>query len=87
MGVTNFGYLPLLTTVDRVIGVDTTFTENIVIDTSFISGSYSEIKKTRFIKIEFMYNQKLYKIFLTGLVVLCTANAVMRQLISVLRIV
>ncbi len=39
VGVTNFGYLPLLTTVDRVTGVDGRFTENIVIDTSFISGS------------------------------------------------
>ena len=39
IGVTGFAYLPTLTTVDRVIGVDTTFTENIVIDTSFISGS------------------------------------------------
>ncbi len=39
VGVTGFGYLPTLTTVNRVIGVDTTFTENIVIDTSFISGS------------------------------------------------
>jgi len=39
IGVNNFGYLPILTTVDRVIGVETKFTENIVIDTSFISGS------------------------------------------------
>jgi len=39
VGVTGFVYFPLLTTVDRVMGVDTTFTENIVIDTSFVSGS------------------------------------------------
>jgi len=39
IGVNNFVYFPILTTVDRLIGVETTFTENIVIDTSFISGS------------------------------------------------
>ncbi|MCH7963542.1 MAG: T9SS type A sorting domain-containing protein [Bacteroidetes bacterium] len=39
VGVTGFVYFPLLTIVDRVMGVDTTFTENIVIDTSFVSGS------------------------------------------------
>ncbi len=39
VGVTGFAFLPLFTTVDRVVGVNTTFTENIVIDTSFVSGS------------------------------------------------
>ena len=44
VGVTGLAYLPLLTTVDRVVGVDTTFTENIVIDTSFVSGSIPGIQ-------------------------------------------
>ena len=39
IGFTNFGWFPILTTVDRVSGVDTTFTKGIVIDTSFISGN------------------------------------------------
>ena len=44
VGVTGLAYLPLLTTVERVVGVDTTFTENIVIDTSFVSGSIPGIQ-------------------------------------------
>ncbi|MGD8307177.1 MAG: T9SS type A sorting domain-containing protein [Ignavibacteria bacterium] len=39
IGITSAGWLSTLTTIDRVAGIDTLFTANVLIDTSFIAGS------------------------------------------------